>query len=54
MNVKDALEAEATRLEAEAAKLRAELAAIPAEVHSFEADLWARIKAFFVGNPPAA
>lgn len=47
MTVKEAIEAEITRLQAE-------LAALPVEAHTLEQEVWARIKAFFHANPAAA
>lgn len=41
-------------IEDKIAALQAELAALPEEAHSLEAEVWARIKAFFHANPAAA
>lgn len=54
MTVIEELQAKKAALQAEMDKVEAEIAAIPSEFHTFEAEAWARIKAFFHANPAAA
>ena len=48
------LQARLDAAKAEVTKIEAEIAAIPSEFHTFEAEVWAKIKSYFHANPAAA
>ena len=52
-SVLEVLQEKKASLLAEVAKVEQEIATIPSEFATLEHELWAKLKAWFVGTPPA-